>query len=93
MRPEKFGSRFEIYLEMLAIVRDEGRVKPTHVLQRANLSHDRFAKYLGDLVSKGLIVEDRSDGNRSYFLSSSGRLFLEEVNKTEEFLLGFDLSL
>ena len=50
---ERPRSALKIYLDILVTVRDEGNTKPTRILYRANLSHDRLVKYLGELSWKG----------------------------------------
>jgi predicted transcriptional regulator len=77
---------------MRAVEADGGRAKPTRVLQRANLSHDRLTKYLGELVEKKLVSENEDNGNRYYMLTSEGIKFLEELKRAESFVSGFGLS-
>lgn len=93
MQPVKFRSKLGIYLEILTAVNDEGHAKPTRILQRANLPHDRFTRYLRELVNRDLVAEDRLDRNKTYLLTSRGKIFLEEMSRKEEFLTGFGLSL
>lgn len=69
-----------------------GKEKPTHILQRANLSHVRLIKYLGELVDKKLILEDEDDGNKYYMLTPEGIKFLDELKRAETFVSGFGLS-
>ena len=77
---------------MRAVEADGGRAKPTRVLQRANLSHDRLTKYLGELVEKKLVSENEDNGNRYYMLTQEGIKFLEELKRAETFVSGFGLS-
>ncbi|MDG6904183.1 MAG: winged helix DNA-binding protein [Nitrososphaerota archaeon] len=92
VQPEKPRSKIRIYLDILLAVRDDGKAKPTHVLQRANLSHDRLTKYLGELVEKKLVTENDDNGNRYYSLTEEGVKFLDELKKAETFVSGFGLS-
>ena len=73
-------------------VSDDGKAKPTRVLQKANLSHDRLVKYLGELVEKKLVTENEEAGNRYYMLTPEGIKFLEELKRAETFVSGFGLS-
>lgn len=52
---EKQRSPLRIKLDVLNAVKDEGEAKPTHILYKANLSHERLVKYLEELTAKGLI--------------------------------------
>jgi predicted transcriptional regulator len=90
---EKQRSVLRISLDILNAIREEGDAKPTHILYKANLSHERLVKYLDDLVSKGLI-EVRQDGdNRTYRLTPKGVGFLIEMRRAESFIQGFGLAL
>ena len=51
---EKQRSVLRINLDILNAVRDEGEAKPTHILYKANLSHERLVRYLEDLTTKGV---------------------------------------
>jgi len=90
---EKQRSSLRIYLDILNVVREEGNAKPTKVLYRANLSHDRLVKYLGDLVAKGLIEEQQDGESKSYKMTPRGIQFLIEIRKAESFVHGFGISL
>ena len=92
VQPEKPRSKIRIYLDILRAVESGGKAKPTHVLQRANLSHVRLVKYLGELVDKKLISENEDNGNRYYTLTQEGIKFLDELKRAETFVSGFGLS-
>jgi predicted transcriptional regulator len=92
VQPEKPRSKIRIYLDILRAVSDDGKAKPTRVLQKANLSHDRLTKYLGELVQKRLVSENEDNGNRYYSLTEQGIKFLEELKRAETFVSGFGLS-
>jgi predicted transcriptional regulator len=93
VQPEKPRSKIRIYLDILrAVETNGGKAKPTHVLQRANLSHDRLTKYLGELVEKKLVSENEDNGNRYYMLTPEGIKFLDELKRAESFVSGFGLS-
>ncbi len=79
-------------MDILQAVQEAGRAKPTHVLQKANLSHERLTRYLGELVEKNLVSENQDDGNRYYALTERGIKFLDELRRAETFVAGFGLS-
>lgn len=92
-QPEKPRSKIRIYLDILRAVQDDGGVaKPTHILQKANLSHERLTKYLGELVDRKLVIENQENGNRFYALTDTGHKFLDELLKAEQFVGGFGLA-
>jgi len=90
---EKQRSVLRISLDILNTVRDEGDAKPTHILYRANLSHERLVKYLDDLTSKGLIEMKQDGENRTYNLTPKGVSFLIEMTRAESFVQGFGLTI
>ncbi|MGA2873971.1 MAG: winged helix-turn-helix domain-containing protein [Nitrososphaerales archaeon] len=92
VQPEKPRSKIRIYLDILRAIEDGGKAKPTRVLQKANLSHDRLTKYLGELVEKKLVSENEDNGNRYYSLTAEGIKFLDELKRAETFISGFGLS-
>jgi predicted transcriptional regulator len=58
------------------------------VMYRANLNFERFNKYFGDLLRKGLIEELNGTGNRrTYKITDRGRTLLEVLRKAQEILV------
>ncbi|HEY6283178.1 MAG TPA: winged helix-turn-helix domain-containing protein [Nitrososphaerales archaeon] len=92
-QPEKQRSVLRINLDILNAVRDEGDAKPTHILYKANLSHERLVKYLDELTSKGLIEVTQEGENRTYKLTTKGVSFLIEMRRAESFVHGFGLAI
>ena len=90
---EKQRSVLRISLDILNAVRDEGDAKPTHILYRANLSHERMVKYLDDLATKGLIEMKQDGESRTYNLTPKGVSFLIEMRRAEAFVQGFGLAI
>jgi predicted transcriptional regulator len=90
---ERPRSALKIYLDMLVTVRDEGNTRPTRILYKANLSHDRLVKYLGELSSKGLIEERTDDDGKFYVLTQKGLDFINQIKKAEAFVMGFGLAI
>ena len=90
---EKQRSVIRINLDILYSVRDEGEAKPTHILYKANLSHERLVRYLDDLTAKGLIEMKQDGENRTYSLTTKGVSFLIEMRRAEAFVEGFGLNI
>jgi predicted transcriptional regulator len=82
-----------IYLDILNAVRELQNAKPTHILYKANLSHDRLTRYLDELTSKGLIESKQDGDSRYYVITTKGVQFLFEIRKAEEFVAGFGMAL
>ncbi|HEV2138411.1 MAG TPA: winged helix-turn-helix domain-containing protein [Nitrososphaerales archaeon] len=92
-QPEKQRSVLRINLDILNAVRDEGDAKPTHILYKANLSHERLVRYLDELRAKGLIEVTQEGENRTYRLTTKGVSFLIEMRRAESFVQGFGLAI
>ena len=90
---EKQRSGLRIHLDILNAISEEGDAKPTHVLYRANLSHERLVRYLDELTSKGLIEVKQDGENRTYRLTPKGVSFLLEMRRAEAFVSGFGLAI
>jgi predicted transcriptional regulator len=90
---EKQRSVLRINLDILNAVREEGEAKPTHILYKANLSHERLVKYLEELTSKGLIDVKQEGESRTYQITAKGVGFLIEMRRAESFVQGFGLEI
>ena len=71
-----YRSRDDIVVDILKAA--SGRVKKTHIMQKANLNPLMFRKYFPALLRNGLIVEeDDPDGGSLYRLTNNGRDLLK----------------
>ena len=82
----KKRSRMDIISDMLKIIRGrEGKIKPTHLMYKANLSHTQMNMYLGELVGNGL-VEKSCNGNKNEIgITKKGNEFLVKYLQMKEF--------
>ena len=76
---------------LLAIQKKGGTIKPTHLLYKANLSHDALQRYLTELISAGLLSEEEEKGKKMYVLKEAGHNFLEKYRKFKEFSDAFGI--
>jgi predicted transcriptional regulator len=90
---QKYRSKGRIFSDILKAVKESGSAKPTHILYKANLSHDRLTKYLGLLEDSGLL-QRTSDGDKTeYVITSKGEQFLLEFRRMEQFADAFGLEI
>lgn len=66
--------KIEIMADVLAL--STSGIKKTHIMYRANLSYEQILYYLKQLLGKGLIAQDVSDGALVYRTTEKGREFL-----------------
>ncbi len=77
-------SRISILADILKLVRENGEIKPTHILYKANLSHPRMKKYLALLIEGGFIEAVNGKGI-VYRITKKGDKFVSEIKKIEKF--------
>ncbi len=85
-------TKIEIIRDILSAINiQNGRIKPTHLLYKANLSHNKLKEYTETLKNKDLIKYTK-EKNRTYIeITRKGREFLAEYRKIMHFTdsLGF----
>lgn len=88
---EKKRSQVEIVGDMLfAIQEKRGRIKPTHLMYKANLSHGQLKSYLEELIEKELVEEIPNERNNNYVLiTEKGCKFLEKLMEMKQFERSF----
>ena len=86
-------SRVDIVSDMLSAIQDKGgRIKPTHLMYKANLSYEQLRSYLEELVDKELVEEIKSERNNSYFIiTERGSKFVQKVREMNQFEKSFGL--
>ena len=68
----KKRDRLEIIKDILETIRDKGeKVRPTHIMYKANLSHQMLTEYTDELLTKKLILEDKDKKGRPIVISES----------------------
>ena len=93
LRNEPSRSALKTRLDILEAVRDEGPSNRFKITTMANLSAERSVKYLGELVSLGLLIENRESAPRSYALTAKGLDFVNRVKEAEALVAAYGLVL
>ena len=89
---EKKRNRLEIIRDILKVIRDRnGRIKPTHILYKSNLSYQMMEEYLTELKGKEFIVEKKTKTGRTFEITAKGLQYLEKYNLITEFTNSFGL--
>lgn len=82
----------ELINDILTAVRDRnGTIKPTHIMYKANLSHQMLKEYLADLIVRGFLVEQDGKKGRTYLLTDKGFEYLKEYGVITRFMDSFGL--
>ena len=88
----KRRGRLEIIADILRSIQSKGgKIKPTHLLYKSNLSHAKLKEYLGVLLEKGMIEEQEVKGRKMFFMKTPGHKFLLEFDRIKEFSDSFGL--
>lgn len=85
-------TKLDIVNDMLTSINEKGgKIKPTHLMYKANLSHKLLNQYLEELVSNELITEVDDRGNKYLVLTNKGTDFVNHFRKMKEFQKSFGL--
>ena len=89
-KPKK-RSRSDVIFDILRILQENrGKIKPTHLMYKANLSHETMGLYVQDLRKNGLVKEtelesQKSKSKRIVELTPKGMDFYTKYSKMKEF--------
>lgn len=86
--------RIAIMNDMLELIRNKNdKAKPTHIMYKANLSHEMLKEYTAELIKKEFIKETKDkEGRRTYSLTEKGYKFLNDYKQMKGFLMAYDLN-
>ena len=85
-------TRTDIIGDMLeSVLAKGGKIKPTHLMYKSNLSHKLLSEYLDELKAKELVREEPTDKSRVVLITDKGLNFLAEMRKVKEFTETFGL--
>ncbi len=85
-------TKLDIVYDMLRAIEDKGgKIIPTHLLYKSNLSHQRMKLYLDELKQRNLIVETHSKEKTFFELTDDGRKFIQNFKQMKQFTEAFGL--
>ncbi|MFA5992712.1 MAG: winged helix-turn-helix domain-containing protein [Candidatus Pacearchaeota archaeon] len=88
----KKRNKLEIIRDILEVIRQKnGRIKPTHILYKSNLSHQMMEEYLGDLIQKKFINELKTETGKTYTITDKGINYLNKYRLIAEFTESFGI--
>ena len=88
----KKRNKLEIIYDILSVIKSKnGKIKPTHILYKSNLSHTMMEHYLGDLLSKEMIREIKLKKGKTYEITDKGFSYLSKYDLVKGFTESFGL--
>lgn len=76
--------KIEIMADVLSL--STAGIKKTHIMYRANLSYEQIIYYLSQLLGKGLLRQDASEGALVFRTTEKGREFLHCYSRMTELI-------
>jgi predicted transcriptional regulator len=82
----------QVIHDILHAIRDRnGTIRPTHIMYKANLSHQMLKEYLADLQAKGFIEENKGRAGTTYSLTQKGFDYVRDFEVIARFMRSFGL--
>jgi len=89
----KKRNKLEIIRDILNVIRSRnGKIKPTHILYKSNLSHQMMEEYLAELIEKQFIVQHKTANGKTYSITEKGINYLNQYSMIMDFTESFGLS-
>ena len=83
-------NKLEIIRDILKIIQDNRKIRPTPLLRKSNLSSSRFKGYYLELLDKKFI-EEKQEKNKTIILTEKGQKYLEKYFTIINFIDEFEL--
>ena len=88
----KKRDRLQIIYDILSVIKEKnGRIKPTNILYKSNLSNQMFEEYMDELIQKQFVVENKTKSGKTYSLTQKGFDYLSKYNLIVDFTNSFGL--
>ncbi|MEK6910434.1 MAG: winged helix-turn-helix domain-containing protein [Nanoarchaeota archaeon] len=88
----KKRTKLEIIKDILEVIKSKnGKIKPTHILYKSNLSHIMMEIYLTELMNKKFVSEKIDGKNKTYSITEKGNEYLEKYRMISNFTELFGL--
>jgi len=85
-------TRLDIIGDMLlAVANKGGRIKPTHLMYKSNMSHRQMKSYLEELVEKSFVKRTSKDNCKYILMTEKGYNFVNKLLEIKEFEKTFGL--
>jgi len=87
---ERKRNRMEIVGDMLVAIQNKGgKIKPTHLMYKANLSYAQLKIYLDELVEKEFVTQTANNNNTYIIITDKGDKFVQKLGEMRQFEKSF----
>ena len=88
----KKRNKLEIIKDILEVIRNRsGKIKPTHILYKSNLSYVMMEEYMKELMDKEFIQEKKLNKGKTYVITEKGINYLQQYHLISEFTQSFGI--
>jgi len=88
----KKRNKLEIIRDILEVIRNKsGKIKPTHILYKSNLSYVMMEEYMHELKEKEFIEEKKLSKGKTYIITDKGINYLQQYHLISEFTQSFGI--
>ena len=88
----KRRTKIEIINDILGAIQQKGgKIKPTHLLYKSNLSYKKMLEYVNELIDKEMMEEKTLKGKKIYSITEKGTNYTQQFKKIKEFSDSFGL--
>jgi predicted transcriptional regulator len=85
-------SKTQVFFDILnAIQKKNGKIKKTHIMYNANLTHERLEKYLETLLINGFLERTTVKNETFYTITEQGFKFMTEIRKLKKMTEAFGI--
>ena len=85
-------SKIDIIVDILNCINaKEGKIKPTHLMYKSNLSHIQMKGYISELLDKNFIQEEFNEKKKMIAITKRGKDFLTKILQMKAFQDTFGL--
>ena len=89
---DKKRNKLEVIYDILSVINGKsGKIKPTHILYKSNLSHSMMEQYMEELIQKKFIQEIKLEKSKTYEITSKGKQYLSQYTLIKNFTESFGL--
>jgi len=83
--------RIDIIFDMLTAIQQKQKIKPTHLMYKANMTHGQMKGYLDELKAKEFVTVSAEKGQKYFILTDNGYRFILKIKEMKEFEKTFGL--